>query len=542
VAFSQAQRANLAYMGPTHRAFIKGTVPPWVPPSTALEQEVRRQAPGFAATQHVVGGLAEQVMKTHPGISPIEAVDASQSLMAAGMTDPRGAGGPEHREDLAKYRDKISTGMAHIRAAARTGKPYTDFTNLPPSQQMVITGRSGRKRKRGRDKSKGYWADVGGLPGPGEGVPYGLGPTQMASLFGEYMHARGGDYTDIRQSQFHDVMAAETGYGISGGLAGQFARIGTGTGGGRTGPQGLSGVLAAADAMKMKGSMTEEYLKALVEQGHRAETQGVRFNAPEFVRMTAMLNSAGIAPLQATRIAGGLQQAAMQVGARGEHGGSDMLMLEAAGFTPGGSEEDYAKARRRLQGGLTGKRMSHLIGRVSEGSRTFGYGGPVLESLFFQQYMQGQGTSMSMKTARKLMDMSRGGGLEGKTADEVKGIMDALESPEASKGVRKEAKRKLGTNAGLTVSSAGLESMRVGAGGRVAGMVVGLEKVGLSTISILQNFGDEMQGLIALMQRAIKFGAAKTKGGLRGVINRAVGPQWSEGDDVFNETTTGEPP
>jgi hypothetical protein len=355
------------------------------------------------------------------------------------------------------------------------------------------------------DKSKGRWeafTETG--PGMEAGARYGLGPTQMQAAYGQFMGARGGIWDPTSKPQFMESMAAKARFGIDPGTAGRFARAGIAGGGGRgiEAAQGLSGTLQAAFRAGLEGSQIAEYLQTLVQLTEQAERSGVKIDVREFNRMAGGLTGIGIEGLQAQRIAGGLTQAGMGLAERGVSKPADMIMLRAAGFRPEQGAEGYAKAMRKLEGGLDVDMMQNLLATSAEGVKAGGFG-PEMQSLLLKRLMGGGfGVKIGMEQADRLI-AAGGMGAEGLSAEMARQFGKG-ERPGARGRMMAEAEGAVAKGAPLTRGAAGLEAAQIAAGQAAAAFVPAFERAQLKAATVISTqFGKHLGDLAKLVEGGI---------------------------------------
>jgi hypothetical protein len=366
------------------------------------------------------------------------------------------------------------------------GGTYKDYQawrkKLAKTPVAPIRADPGRILKETEQRAKAIQAAAkrqpAGLPGAGAGVQFGLGPQEMMQGFTQFMQARGGTYDDVRRSQFKEQMAATT-YGVSAQQAGQFARMGIAGGGGQGMYQGLAGVLQSAVAQGLRGSQVTEYLQTLVGLGQQAERSGVKINVRDFTHTAAQLRGAGLQGLQAQRVAGGLQQAAMGVSQRGVQNPMDVMLIRAAGYDPSQGPEGYAAALEKLEGGMSPEIQQRLLSSMASGAEAGG-GGPKMQRLMMRRAMGRLGVLTGSKDAGRMLARGRGEGGEAERRMIHQG--DRLF---AGDRLITEARGRVRRGAGLTIGSAGLQAGQVGVGGRAASWVLPLERASMKAASAI---------------------------------------------------------
>jgi len=324
------------------------------------------------------------------------------------------------------------------------------------------------------------------------------------------MTARGMSATDtsanIHQT-FRTALSAQTAFGVTPQMAGAFQRIGTPSGMGAVGSQGLAGVLQSAVAQGLRGSLVSEYLAALVDQGRKAEKQGIRINALDFTRQTTALTAMGAPGMQAARLAGGFRDYSQALAMGGVSDPMHMLLLRAAGFNPSQGVEGYARAMRRLQEepgaimptaiGMTGREVSRTASALGGGTETAGF--------LMQRALGRMGMPMGFGMAGGILGNLQGGQMTPEAGARFEAMMAAGTQGGAAGRLQLGARALAARGAPIAVGAAGLEQMRVGVGERMAGVIQALERTGLQTANVLAQFKGELMAVISVMKDGVEF-------------------------------------
>jgi len=353
---------------------------------------------------------------------------------------------------------------------------------------------------------KGHWEKFTEWgPDTNFGVKFGMGPMQMQEAYGSFMGARGGVWDRESKGMFQEALAAQTRYGISAETSGQFARGAMPGGGFALGGQGLAEVLASATEQGLSGSQVTEYLQTLVQLAQDQERNGVKIDTFNFTRGAALLGREGVGleGLQAQRVAGGLNQRAMQVGQQGVTNPADVMMMRAAGWDPSQGVEAYFATKNRLaEQGMSPEDMNRLIGMAAGGVQGVAGGGAETEKgLLAQFWKQGLGVSIGPSQAGEMLRYHRETG--GNIPAEVLESWKRGETPGAREKLISEASAAAGRT-GTLKGAAGLEAMQVGVGQQAAEVVQGAERNQLAlAMSMMSNFGGGLQQLNKLVLASI---------------------------------------
>jgi len=516
-ALQQAAGAYQAAVG-YDRAVLEALPFAGAPPTAAAQQAARARqiarATGKVQAQFGPGLTAARTQRAAAvqaaagaggltftgGAVPSEAAGARERMAA------QGAGGwflskfmaeTEREQTKRETRDRSSGALS---AAAERVK------NLEERKRKAMT--AARASARGLPRT--------GLPTLSEGAEFGLGPQQMIGFFSQMMQARGEARDDVSRSAFREAMAAKTRFGVSAQLAGAFGRMGIAGGGGQMGGMDLSTALQTAVAQGLKGSQVTEFLQELISLGQRAEKMGVKFDVREFTRMTAGLRVAGMQGLQAQRIAGGLQQAAMGVGQRGVQGPLDVIMARAAGFDPSQGAEGYARAMNKLAGGMSSEMMNNLLGMITQGAGAGGFG-PEMQRLMFRRAMGKMGVQVGPGQASDLIESYRRG-----VRPDISELIERGERKGARGRLEREALQLVGREAPTARGAARLEAGRIGLGRAAAPWVQAFERNAQQSGQIINQFGKDLQNLSGYVTQAMSAVKRITEGGLEGIVEKIV--------------------
>jgi hypothetical protein len=411
-------------------------------------------------------------------------------LDETGLTDVRRKGGRwgdisgATTEEMKDIQTMIATGPQRLlrEGTVTVGGERVQATTAEANR---LKGKQREAAIQGRMRKARIRTETG-LPGLQAGVPFGMGPTEMMQMFGQFMGARGGVSNQVERAQFMETMAAQTRFGVTGQQAGAFARMGV-PGGGGQGAAGLAGVLRSAFVQGLHGAQITEYLQSLVQLGQQAERMGVKINEKEFVRSAATLSAAGLQGLQAQRVATGMQQAAIGVSQRGVQSPIDVMIARAAGFDPSQGPEGYARAMNKISGGMTSDMMNKLMSNLTRGAGAGGFG-PEMQALMLRRAMGRMGVQVGPGQASKMLASYREGSTDAMMRElEAGALIGRGEQPGARRWLRGEAVRGVRAVAGITPGAAGLEAGQIGVGMGAARWVQALERSSLNAAKAIGN-------------------------------------------------------
>lgn len=368
---------------------------------------------------------------------------------------------------------------------------------------------SGEDLETAKENARSHTTRVGGLGSSRYGIRLGYDPMQQEAMKGEHFGAAGGRF---EQGQFNEAMAAKMMYGVSMGTSGQFAKLGHAGGGGTGMGSGLAGVLKAAAAQGMEGSEVTDYLQQLVSLGQEAQKQGVKINMTELTRQSGMFQAMGIGKLQRGQMVAGLNRKSRQVGARGVQGPADLMEMRAMGFDPNdprGARVSYAETKNKMYAGMTNEGMANLftmaakgIGGVKGGKTP--YGTNEIRKMHMVSWAAEHGMNISPAMGEKLFNAASGPNAKARLIElsEEYGISGAGGREQGDlMGAARGLNRK---GAPGTVAAANLAQQRIAMGGKMSGIMVQLEQVGIRSVGVLSNFNGSIEKVVGTMGKWLK--------------------------------------
>lgn len=487
VALDQARLRNL-YMAPPTIGKFHGT-------ATAAEVQAAQdmnarvfQARIGRGPQAMMGMQLRRTMPPAPA-NRIQAGGAAilQTAGAAGGLSPMAMIGLESLMD--RSRGRGASGLMQRLTPQEVSQETHEATIKAETNYLEAIYKDAAKRAK-RGYREGTMGDEMTL-----GVAFGLDAQAVQSAKGSYFGARGG-YSRRPEvmGEFRAALAAQTMYGISPEMAGNFARHKREMDG--KGPsdrgEGLAHVLAMAVEQGLEGSLAVEYLGTIVDFQKRAAQQGVKFDAAAFTRSSSLMQAMGVTGPQGTRVAAGIQTAAMSLGKTGVSSPMQMLMLRAMGYSPEQGAEGYATQMLRLsRGKFDSGSMTKFIGALTEGTGATGN----VSTLHFMRAMQGLGVDVGADQAESIMAAFRGGKLN----DDVLAKAGLIEQKASARGGRKGmvagAASLAGRGAGLAVAAAGLSAEQTGLGAGMAGTFHGLERATMGSVRALSEFNGALESI-----------------------------------------------
>lgn len=367
------------------------------------------------------------------------------------------------------------------------------------------------RRRRIRDKKAFGPVE---LPGAAFGARFGFRAAETQAQLGQFMQARGGEYTALTRRQFEGTLAARRVYGIQAPTAGAFARMAEPGGGGMGSNVGLANMLQTSWQLGLRGSLIPEYLQTLVGLGQTAEKQGVKINVQEFRQQSMLLKGAGIQGPQIARITGGLQGAAMDLSQRGVSSPVDMMIMRAAGYDPSQGIEGYSTAMNKLAGGMDVGTMSNLIQMAGTGARG-GVGGAGRQTtiMMMRRYFGRMKIPIGPGIATTLLDAQQQGKLSQEHLDMIKRNMEKGDRRGTHGRLVTGARIGVGMVAGLTQTEATMEAKRIALGTRMAGTMKALNEASLTAAGAVSNFKDQLTTVANWMVSITKTLEKATEGG-----------------------------
>lgn len=442
------------------------------------------------------------------------------AMGAAGGLSPMAVIGLE--SFFSRSRGPRAAGMVQRLTSREVSQEAHEATiKLETAQLEAIYQAAAKRAKRGY--REGTMGDEMSL-----GVAFGLDPQAVQSAKGSYFGARGGFARRPEvMGEFRAALAAQTMYGISPEMAGNFARHKREFDGKGPSDRGeeMARVMATAFGQELEGSLAVEYLGAIVDLQKRSATQGVRFDATSFARASTIIQAMGVTGAQGTRVTSEIQSAAMSMGRTGVSTPMQMLMLRAMGYSPTQGAAGYAKQMLKLsRGKFDTKSMTNFLGALSEGT---GADGDV-STLHFMRAMQGLGVNVGADQAESIMAAFRGG----KLTDDVLARAGLIEQRAESRGGRAAmvsgAAQLAGKGAGLAVAAAGISAEQTGLGAGMAGTFHNLERATMGSVRALSEFNAALESIakaqVTFMRIAVETLQSMGAGAkAKGIVDAMIG-------------------
>lgn len=379
------------------------------------------------------------------------------------------------------------------------------------TQDAIVKAQQDQKAAAAKlaDASRERKTVRGGL-GPIEmGTDLGFLPIETQGIIGQFFGARGGTMGPEGQRQAEEAMAAQRMFGVQAGQAGQFAR-GAMAGGGGTRGQSLAETLQGAFVIGLRGAQIPELLGTLVSLQQRAEKQGIKIDAQEFIKTTMTMNAAGLQGLQGQRVAGELTGAAQGLAQRGAQSPLDVLMLRAAGFRPNQGLEGYAQAMQRLET-PDQDLLNNVMQQLTQGAG----GGGAGSQLLLKRALGRMGVQVGMGQAGDLIR-----GFQGGEAPDITALMGQQRQAGGAAAMGRQAEDKVTMYTQTGRAAAKLEAQRIGVGQGMAGAMVGMERNMINAGKVAANFAGNMQSLNKVVADALTLASDFTKGGGEGTLHR----------------------
>lgn len=206
-------------------------------------------------------------------------------------------------------------------------------------QEAEARVRSGLQRERARRGRRARQRVMGRLE-LGMGTQFGM-DINAERQFRAQMQQAGGGFGETEQEvrMARTAMAAQTAFGVGGGVSGAFLQAGRR--GGLVGAEGGASRMltdSLADAMKLglEGSEINDYLQQMASGITSWKTTGIPFNKQSMADMAGTLGTMGMGGVRGMAVAGGVSRAAEQLSRTGPQSVGQLMMLQTlGGMTPG---------------------------------------------------------------------------------------------------------------------------------------------------------------------------------------------------------------
>lgn len=327
-----------------------------------------------------------------------------------------------------------------------------------------------------------YEVSVGGFTAAG--LRFGLGP---ADALQQAAAASQAAYGNVGPRGFEALLAARQTTGVDLGLGatvlGHFGRgHGAVSPGAGSDADAFAQVLGDAVATGLEGSQIGQHLQQMAGLMERGYETGSTLSTLGLSQTMLGLSGAGIAPVQAGRIASGFTGAMMSQGMSGPQGAAGWALMRAAGYTGRGGPGEYARTMFALQ---NPSEQAGVLGKYIEQLRMSGMN-PDDQALVMQRAFQQIGVTLG--------------------ADQVRALASGGFKPGASGGLGADTligKGQLAMTAfGAITGEAGLEAQRVGIGGKIApAMQDMLRSVNNIADAFSSKLGPAIEGMAAGIER-----------------------------------------
>jgi len=361
-------------------------------------------------------------------------------------------------------------------------------------------------------KTKHKFKREGGLGSTSMGTELGFNPNEVQGLLSSFFGARGGEMDKDGERQARTALTAQRAYGVDMGASGSFQR-GAMAGGGGTGDQQLSSVLQGAVAAGLRGSQVPEFLGTLVDLQQRAEKQGLKIDAQEFVKTTMMMNWGGMKGLQGQRMAGELTQSAQSLSQRGVQSAEDVMMLRAAGYDPAGGMTSLEDSMLALEN-PSQEVLQKIMGKLVEGSGGAGTPGA---KLHLSHALGRMGVKAGLQQSGEMLEAYKSGG----NVDVFTQLMEQ-KAGGGDKAMRDKAKAGVSQHAPTAAGAARLDAQRINVGKGLGPAMQGFERNMIQAGTVAKNFAGDMKVLNGVVSGAIDMVNQFTKGGTGGTFDRIV--------------------
>ena len=334
------------------------------------------------------------------------------------------------------------------------------------------------------------------LPSAGVGARLGYMPEEVQGMFGQFMNARGGvaEKGSFAKSTFRESMVLSRAFGIGPETSGGYYKMfGAGGGGMAASQQTLSQTVAAGMAMGLKGSRLVEYTQMLVNQGRRAEQQGLKMDVGGYVESMMAMRSVGVSGAQSSRIVAGLTSYAQNVSFTGVTKPMDMMLMRAAGYNPEEGPESYARTKNKLSRGVDLTTMTNLFKGIGEGAGAGGVG-PEMKIMRTRNALESMGVRIGPELASAIGGFGRG-------EMSIEDLAKRAQEQDVGKWLTR-AETVTGQVGGGAKQEASLSASRIAAGGKFGGLVGEAQRAQIAAVNAMSVFAGDLKGLAGVVRKA----------------------------------------
>lgn len=235
------------------------------------------------------------------------------------------------------------------------------------------------------------------------GLRFGAMGAQQANQFAQQLAAAGG--TLDPRAMMPTAVAAQTAFGVGGGVSGAFLRAGRrgGIAGGGGGAAALTQALGEGMRLGLEGSELTRFMEEMAQGISRFEQTGIPINPRSVGGIARAVSVLGVGATRGQRIAQGLVGAGQRLAQQGPQTAMDVLMLQGAGFQ-GGGLESLMDAMMALEQGLTGPQATAMMQALVQAG-----GGGAGGIFTLQRGLARVGVNIGLGEAKQIAGELRGG-------------------------------------------------------------------------------------------------------------------------------------
>jgi hypothetical protein len=258
--------------------------------------------------------------------------------------------------------------------------------------------------------------------------------------------------------------------------------------------------------MGLMGSDLIQYLQTIAQGIRNFDQTGIPINEESVKSMGDTFGQAGLMPIRAMTMAGGMKQYLAGIGEQGPQGGMDLLAMQMLGGYKGGGAAEYEKAMIQLEnmkmgkGNLGGPEVQAMMRHIIQIG-----GGGARGRLILKGYLGEHGIPMGTQEMAIMGKQLMGEPLDDTEKDYIaKGQkLRKAGARKAAEPLEQQAEEAVRARGGLVAKRAAITNQQIDVGQRVASSVLTLEQ---SALKINTSFLNLANG-----------GLAKTSTGLLGL-------------------------
>ena len=315
------------------------------------------------------------------------------------------------------------------------------------------------------------------------GVRYGMAAPQALQFGGEILGAAGMTSDEMTEKQFKLAAGAQGRLGIGPDVMGAFMR-GAGPFGGDTSGKKAEDLFTMAVnegiTLGLKGSDLQEYMHTAAQALQDFNRTGMPIDLKSVNEMARGFSGLGVGGVTGERMAQGIRQTGMQIGAGGPQNAAQFLVMrQLFGYKGGGTKDFFEAQSRAARGEVVSGGLEAMMGSLTKGKDQYA------NAMQVQQFFKQIGVQLGPDQA-----MALAGGDAGARQQAEAQLAEA-----ATRGFTASSLTEEGAAPGAKQRQAGLENRRLAAGARA---LPGMQSFEDAQTAMLRN-ASEFSGVVKVL-------------------------------------------